>query len=284
MRYKTILAVLNETSRTEQVLDAASWIARRQESHLIGLYVIPAAKIYPSGATMGMPTVFEGYRDSFKDKMKETRDRFEARLKADALKGEWRLVESIYSDIASSAIISSQGADLVIACQSGGISETGVEDDLAERLVMESGRPVLIIPRQGHFAPRGEGITEKAVVGINGTPEAARAMFDAVPLLGMVRETRLVWVDPQTEHNEAGDVSGAEEAGLLSRHGINAVADPMVTDGEEAGRALIMRANDLGADLLVMGAYAHSRLREIVLGGATRRVLQQMNIPVLMSH
>ena len=149
---------------------------------------------------------------------------------------------------------------------------------------MESGRPVLIIPRTGHFAPLGEGIVEKAVVGINGTRESARAMFEALPLLKRVKETRLVWVDPYRQSGEAGEVPGAEEAAVLSRHGLKAVAEPMMTDGRNAGEALLMRANDLGADLLVMGAYAHSRMREFVFGGATRHVLEHMTIPVLMSH
>jgi nucleotide-binding universal stress UspA family protein len=140
---------------------------------------------------------------------------------------------------------------------------------------------VLIIPKQGHFAPRGEGIAEKAIVGINGTKESSRAMFDALPLLRLVKETR---VDPYRQSREAGEVPGAEEAAVLSRHGIKVVAEPMMTDGRNAGEALLMRANDLGADLLVMGAYAHSRMREFVFGGATRHVLDHMKIPVLMSH
>jgi nucleotide-binding universal stress UspA family protein len=109
-------------------------------------------------------------------------------------------------------------------------------------------------------------------------------MFDALPLLRLVKETRLVWVDPYKESEAAGSVPGAEEAAVLARHGIKAVAEPMMTDGYNAGEALLMRANDLGADLLVMGAYAHSRMREFVFGGATRHVLEHMTIPVLMSH
>lgn len=71
---------------------------------------------------------------------------------------------------------------------------------------------------------------------------------------------------------------------MLARHNIKAVAEPMMTDGHNAGEALLMRAHDLGADLLVMGAYAHSRMREFVFGGATHHVLANMTIPVLMSH
>ena len=284
MSYKTILVLLNDTERAQLLLDASSTIARQFDAHLIGLYILPAAKIYSDVGMLAAPMVFEGYRDLFKSKLEEVRKKFDARVKQDGLKAEWRAVDSDYPDIAESAIAHSRSAELVITSQIDRGAEGDIERDLVVRLVLESGRPVLIIPKQGHFAPRGEGIAEKAIVGINGTRECSRAMFDALPLLRLVKETRLVWVDPYRQSGEAGDVPGAEEAAILSRHGIKAVAEPMMTDGHNAGEALLMRANDLGADLLVMGAYAHSRMREFVFGGATRYVLEHMKIPVLMSH
>ena len=250
----------------------------------MGLYILPTAKIYADVGLVATPMVFEGYRDLFKSKLAEVRKKFEARAKQDGLKAEWRTVNSIFPEIAESAIAHSRSAELVVTSQIDYGPDGSIEQDFVVRLVMESGRPVLIIPRKGSFAPRGEGIAEKAIVGINGTKESTRAMFDALPLLRLVKETRLVWVDPYKESEAAGSVPGAEEAAVLARHGIKAVAEPMMTDGYNAGEALLMRANDLGADLLVMGAYAHSRMREFVFGGATRHVLEHMTIPVLMSH
>ncbi len=284
MPFKTIMVLLNDSSRTEQLLDAASALARQFDAHLVGLYILPTAKIYADVGLVATPMVFEGYRDLFKSKLAEVRKKFEARAKQDGLKAEWRTVNSIFPEIAESAIAHSRSAELVVTSQIDYGPDGSIEQDFVVRLVMESGRPVLIIPRKGSFAPRGEGITEKAIVGINGTKESTRAMFDALPLLRLVKETRLVWVDPYKESEAAGSVPGAEEAAVLARHGIKAVAEPMMTDGYNAGEALLMRANDLGADLLVMGAYAHSRMREFVFGGATRHVLEHMTIPVLMSH
>ncbi|HQY73422.1 MAG TPA: universal stress protein [Aestuariivirga sp.] len=284
MPFKTIMVLLNDSSRTEQLLDAASALARQFDAHLVGLYILPTAKIYADVGLVATPMVFEGYRDLFKSKLAEVRKKFEARAKQDGLKAEWRTVNSIFPEIAESAIAHSRSAELVVTSQIDYGPDGSIEQDFVVRLVMESGRPVLIIPRKGSFAPRGEGIAEKAIVGINGTKESTRAMFDALPLLRLVKETRLVWVDPYKESEAAGSVPGAEEAAVLARHGIKAVAEPMMTDGYNAGEALLMRANDLGADLLVMGAYAHSRMREFVFGGATRHVLEHMTIPVLMSH
>ena len=284
MTYKTILVLLSDTRRTQQLLDASSAMARQFDAHLIGLYVLPAARVYSDVGMLATPVLFEGYRDLFKSKLEGVRKKFEARVKQDGLKAEWRAVDSNYPDIAESAIAHSRGAELVITGQIDRGPDEDIERDLVVRLILESGRPVLIVPKQGHFAPRGEGIAEKAIIGINGTKESSRAMFDSLPLLRLVKETRLVWVDPYRQSREAGDIPGAEEATVLSRHGIKAVAEPMMTGGQNAGEALLMRANDLGADLLVMGAYAHSRMREFVFGGATRHVLEHMKVPVFMSH
>jgi nucleotide-binding universal stress UspA family protein len=284
MSFKTILVLLNDARHVQVLLDAACAIARQFDGHLVGLYVLPAVKIYSDVGMLATPAVFEGYRNHFKSKLNGVRQAFEASAKKDKLKSEWRLVNSDFPDVAESAIMHAHSADIIITCQTDIGPEGNIERDLNERLVMETGRPVLIIPLKGRFSPPGEGIAERAIVGINGTPESTRALFDAIPLLCMVRETRLVWVDPQRQKSESGDVPCAEEAMLLSRHGINAAADSMATDGRNAGEALLMRASDLGADLLVMGAYAHSRMSEFVFGGATRHVLANMNIPVLMSH
>jgi nucleotide-binding universal stress UspA family protein len=284
MPLKTILVLLNDANRTEQLLDAASALARQFDAHLIGLYILPAAKVYSDVGMVAAPMVFEGYRDLFNSKLAEVRKKFEAQAKQDDLKSEWRVIDSNFPEIADSAITEARSAELVITSQIDYGPDGSIERDLVVRLIMESGRPVLVIPKTGHFAPRGEGIAEKAIVGFNGTRESARAMFDALPLLRLVKETRLVWVDPYKQSGEAGEIPGAEEATVLSRHGIKAIAEPMMTTGRNAGEALLMRANDLGADLLVMGGYAHSRMSEFVFGGATRHVLEHMKIPVLMSH
>ncbi len=196
MPLKTILVLLNDPGRTQQLLDAASALARQFDAHLVGLYVLPAAKVYSDVGMVATPMVFEGYRDLFKSKLEEVRAKFEARAKQDGLKAEWRVIDSGFPDIADSAIAEARSAELVITSQIDYGPDGSIERDLVVRLVMESGRPVLIIPKKGHFAPRGEGIAEKAIIGFNGTKESSRAMFDALPLLRLVKETRLVWVDP----------------------------------------------------------------------------------------
>src|SRR5882762_24017 len=103
MPYKTILVLLNDTARAQLLLDASSAIARQFDAHLIGLYILPAAKVYSDVGMLAAPMVFEGYRDLFKSKLEGVRQKFEARAKQDGLKAEWRAVDSDYPEIAESA-------------------------------------------------------------------------------------------------------------------------------------------------------------------------------------
>jgi nucleotide-binding universal stress UspA family protein len=145
---------------------------------------------------------------------------------------------------------------------------------------VESGRPVLIIPRAGS----GHELGQNVLVAWNGRREASRAVFDALPILQQAKAVRIVAVNPQSDEEAAQDVAALDIRGSLERHGVR--CEPVQTVGPRGGvgQTMLTCAKDYGCDLLVMGCYGHSRLREFVLGGATRHVLSHMTIPVLMSH
>ena len=109
-------------------------------------------------------------------------------------------------------------------------------------------------------------------------------MFDALPLLQQADEVKVVWVNPQDEGAASADVPAGDICAALARHGVKCEATEVARPQAGVGRTLLMRAAEHGSDLLVMGCYGHSRLREFVLGGASRHVLDHMTIPVLMSH
>ena len=121
------------------------------------------------------------------------------------------------------------------------------------------------------------------IVGWNGSREATRAVFDSIPLLKPAAEVLIILVAPESEKPDHQESSGIELTKALARHGIN-VRPFDVHSSHEAGQALLERAESRGAGLLIMGAYGHARLREFILGGATRSVLKGMKIPVLFSH
>ena len=170
-------------------------------------------------------------------------------------------------------------ADLIIAAQSPEEGFDGFEPEFAERIIMEAGRPVLVIPREGTFG----SVATHVIVGWNKSPQAARAVGDALPLLQKADQVTIVSVNPDAE-TAVDDLPGAEFATMLSRHGVTVTTETVSSPSGNPGEALLTKASDLGANLLVVGAYGHSRLREYVFGGVTKHLLQHMTVPVLMAH
>jgi nucleotide-binding universal stress UspA family protein len=148
--------------------------------------------------------------------------------------------------------------------------------DLIEALLFGSGRPVLIVPCR----PGPSQLRTVLVAWDEGRP-AARAVADALPLLAMAERVEVVTVGT-SRRDPSGDRSHMMRH--LARHGIVAHMTSLVTDQGSVAGTLLSRAADVNADLIVMGGYSHSRLREIVLGGTTRSILQTMTVPVLMAH
>jgi nucleotide-binding universal stress UspA family protein len=148
-----------------------------------------------------------------------------------------------------------------------------------ERMLLKSGGPLLIIPN----AWRGETIGDKIVVGWNATREARHAVSDAIALLVAARSVTVLLIDPE-EHWGHGQEPGADVALYLTRHGAPVAIEKLAAHGLSVAEALLGYVKQHAADLLVLGAYSHARLRELVLGGVTRTLLARMPVPVLISR
>jgi nucleotide-binding universal stress UspA family protein len=271
---------LNETERNDAVLDQAAHLARIMDAHIAGLYAIPAVQLYPSTAFEAMPVIFEAHRDYFQKRRDKVKSTFLEGLRRNDVRGDIAVVDSASPLISDAVIEHGRVSDLLLLSQVDTTGNQGVELDLVDRVVMGVGRPVLVLPLKAKPVER----FGTAIVAWNGRREAARAAFDSLPLLRLAKEVRVVRVDPQCDEEASTAIAGSELAGVLARHGITAVAEPISGNGQEAGLALLTKVFDSGADLLVMGAYGHARVREFILGGATREVLKNMRVPVLFSH
>jgi nucleotide-binding universal stress UspA family protein len=192
---------------------------------------------------------------------------------------EWRSVEPAM-DITSTVVEHGRAADVIVASQSDPEWEMSGLFDAPERLALESGRPVLIIPYAGEYREIGKRIT----VAWSGKRESARAVFDALPLLQLADSVTLLCIVGRGADGEAGQLPGVDIAATLARHGVKATVQKSSADEIGVADEILARIADNGSDLLVMGAYGHSRLREMVFGGVTRHVLRHMTVPTLMSH
>ena len=151
---------------------------------------------------------------------------------------------------------------------------------LIDRLLLAAGRPILVVPLSG-----GKPQFARVLVAWDGGREAARAVNDALPLLERAEQVTVLAVrEPESDLGAHGETPCADICHHLARHGVKAKAAEARAEPGDAGNVLLTQAEDLGSDLIVMGAYGHSRLREIVLGGVTRMVLRHMPVPVLLSH
>ncbi len=280
MPIKTILVSLNHTERNAPVLKVATALAEKHDAHVIGLYVIPAVYVHPGISLHATTDVIEIGRKFFEQHASETEKVFKETMEKAGFRGEWRKEDGMSHLVSSAVVEHGRQADLIIVSQGGINSNSSAEADFSERVVLESGRPVLIVPNAGNF----ESVAENAIIGWNATREAARAAFDAAPLLANGGKAHITWVDSDLRTYDSDALPGAELATSFARLGIDTISEPTTAPDIDPADALLNRASDVGADLLVMGAYGHSRLREFVFGGATRKVLDQMTVPVLMSH
>ena len=280
MSYKTILAYLPTDKSADRVLDVALPIARDNDAHFIGLHVIPRVPLLYGVVAAEIPQSIIAHQEEMlgrtADKLKA---HFNARCKDAGVKSEWRCNKVKLDDITSDVIGQSLCADLIVVEQEGE-DAYGLPADLPSRIVMETGRPALIVPNAGKFSTVGKHV----VVAWNGSREAARAAFDAVPFMRTAQSVRILAIDPKSREGYDSIALGDEIALCLARHDIKAEVTVTNSGGIPVGDELLNRLADEGCDLLVMGCYGHSRLRETLFGGVTKNLLEHMTAPVLMSH
>jgi nucleotide-binding universal stress UspA family protein len=273
MSYKTILVHLDDGARRAERLQVGFDLAASFDAHLVALFALDAAYIPSYALAEGGATMQEIERRRRKEVSAQAEAEFRQAARRAAGKAEWRLA----MDGALAAVsLSARYADLVVAAQPE--PGDGRAKALAGELVLSVGRPVLFVPYAGRFTTLGKRI----LVAWNASREAARAVSDALPLLARADSVQLVAFDPASADH--GEVPAADVALYLARHGVKATAARQSAPGLDIGSQILSRAADTGADLVVMGGYGHSRLRELVLGGATRSMLEAMTVPVLMSH
>jgi nucleotide-binding universal stress UspA family protein len=281
MSYKDLLVVLDAGAPARGRIDVAAALAERFAAHLAGLYPLPIPQ-RPRELGYFDPAMLDPFfaeaRERARDAADEVRERFEHITKLRGVTAEWRLIpEGPEADPA----VHARYVDLTILGQlDPDRGEAEIIDRRPEQVALASGHPVLVVPYAGPF----ENVGRRVVVGWSATREAARAVNDAMPLLMAADVVNVLTIDAHEAPRGHGALPGADISLHLARHGVKATIEQTVSGDLSVGDTLLSRAADLGADLLVMGAYGHSRLRELLLGGATRTLLRSMTLPVLMSH
>lgn len=280
MGYKTILVHLDRGARSAQRLELAFGLAGRFDAHLVGLFALSAFYVPSSARADAGAQIIEMQHRFRAEAARDAEAVFRAATTRNTgVKAEWR---TSGQDALEVVRLSARYSDLVIIGQRerGAEEDAGLAPEYVEEVVLSAGRPVLLIPYAGRFA----GIGKRVLVAWNGAREAARAVSDALPLLAGADLVKVIVFDPKERPSRHGEIPGADFGLFIARHGVNVTVTQQGCKGEVVGEQILSRAADMDADLIVMGAYGHSRLRELVLGGVTRTILDSMTVPVLMSH
>lgn len=276
--FKDLLVILDTSRSCEVRLEVATALASRFGAHLTGLYTSPPPQVPAMIESQLTPELVEAQMRTLNEATDRVQALFQRRGEGSGFTTEWRVREGEAGEVAT---LHARYADVTIVGQEDPESDgLGSAADIPERVVMGAGRPVLVVPYAGAFKTVGQ----RVLVAWNASREATRAVNDALPLLEGASKVTVLAMNPRGGLHGHGDVPGADLALHLARHGVRAEASSLKSGDVDVGAMLLSQAADLGADLIVMGAYGHSRLREVVLGGATREIFRSMTVPVLMSH
>ncbi|WP_035373091.1 universal stress protein [Pseudoduganella violaceinigra] len=278
--YKTILLHADTSRSAPARLKIAAILAGQQQAHLVCAAMTGISRYaYRQHEPLPHDVMRPDLAQLVTARARQALDEH-AKLSAglDVQSLEQRLVND---DAYGGLVLQSRYADLLIVGQADRDDPaTGaLQQDLPEYLILNGCCPVLVVPFAGQFPTIGKTI----VVAWNGSTQAARAVAGSLPLMASAARVVVAIVDAMVGDDEHGEEPGADIALFLARHGVKVDVMKVASDGD-IGETLLATADQAGADLLVMGAYGHPRLREIMLGGATRTILGAATLPVLLSH
>lgn len=280
MSYKTLVAYSRSENELARVVAAIRAVIHKlPDIHVIGLYSIPSPIVYADPNGFIDPGMFELHDKQHSELSSKLKLAFQAEMEQLGLSHEYKIARSESGTAADAVLTSCYGAELLVAAQPDPDDPTATNESV-DPIVFNASCPVLLAP----YAPAMscEAI-DRVVVAYNGKREAARAAFDALPLLKTASHVEVIWVDAPVR-DEDEPLAGSGIVRGLSRHGINVSLSHVPSNSRYAQDVLRDYVVAERADLLVLGAYSHSRIRELVFGGVTRSMLNDLPVLTLFSR
>lgn len=272
MTFKDLLVQIDPSNESDAALEAAVILGRNFGAHVIGLHAVSPDFVPAYRAVELRETMLKLAQRQFEEQAAAAKDRFERKLAGTGLSMEWRAVRGTPD---AHLTLQARYADLVLITQP---DET--QRAMVDHLLIGAGRPVLLVPRFGRYSEIGT----RVLVAWDESREATRAVNDAIPFMAKAQSVTVLSVGSRSDARGGPPATPRDLAHHLARHGIRVESSFDVAGDLDVADIVLSRAADLSSDLIVMGAYGHARLREIILGGATRSILEHMTAPVLMSH
>ncbi len=258
--------------------DFAISIAEAFEAHLLGV-AFAYEPVIP-GSVMGgiSPGFIDAQRTESKKSARAAAARFDAATKREGVSAESRIISAGISDAADQLGQLARRFDLTVVGQPEG-EDANADEIVDEGVLFASGRPVIFVP----YIQKTRLKLDRVMVCWDGSRPAARAIADAMPFLKKAKQVEIVMVDGKKSFKN-DEAPGADLAKHLARHKLDITLKRITSPDIDTASTILSYAADSSTDMIVMGGYGHSRLREFILGGVTRGLLESMTVPVLMSH
>ncbi|MES2149444.1 MAG: universal stress protein [Pseudomonadota bacterium] len=276
MSYKTVLVQLDHSAQARQRIGIAATIALAEGAHLVGTVSSGIARYafhdhaFEPGLQLG-----EGRNAALRAAASRALDAFDSAAASFGVASHER--RQTDGDAGADLALQARYSDLVVIGQPDPAQAAfGSAPDLPEFVMLSCARPVLIVPYAGQF----EHVGKNVLIAWDGSAQATRAISGALPLLRRAERVTLAVFNPDSKH---GDQPGADIALYLARHQVK-VEVMREYPAIDVGNAMLSLASDLDVDLIVMGGYGHARVRQLLLGGVTKTLLETMTVPVLMAH
>lgn len=281
MSLKTILVLLDESEDSTKRLDVACKLADKNSAHLNVLAMSQQYVPYVAvGLDAGAAAVDVGQIEKSRERAQAIAGAAKKQIDAYGVLGEARWSSHETYGLREAAAVQARHADLTVAGQPAEGRSLGLREAALEGALLSSGRPVLLVPFDWEASIKAAHI----IVAWDASKEAACALADAAPFLDHAAKTTIVIVDPKPGHESLGPDPGADIAVVLARHCSNIELDRVPSSGLSIAQSLLDRATSTTADLIVLGGYGHSQLRESMFGGVSREMINKTTIPLLLSH
>ena len=276
-----MLVMLDEADDSTTRLDVACALAESHGAHLNALAM--SLQLYPlvsSGCDVGAAAIDAQQIEEARRRAQDVASTAKKSIDARGLLGEARWTSRELAGLRDAAALHGRHADLTIVGQPIEGRHLSLREAALEGTLFYSGRPVLLIPESW----RDPINVRRVVVAWDASREAAGALSDAIHFLEGAEKATIIVVDPKPGHGDYGADPGADIAPVIARHRTDVSLDRIPSSGASTTEALLTHSADVSADLIVMGGYGHSLLRETVFGGVSREMIQKTAIPLFMLH
>ncbi|MEF3130985.1 universal stress protein [Rhizobium sp. 268] len=276
MSLKTLLAIVGATDAGSDIKSAIE-LARESDAHLSILVV--GAALQPVTVEYPVTTAWIEQVQKETDALHQIRLQAEDMCRMNDISFD---VDCLYEDLfilQSSIGMRSIYADIVVGGH-GIRADVELRRAVVAATAFDTRTPLFLISSAGRASLKPTNV----LVAWNSRPEAANAAKAALEMLIAADEVHLVLIDPDSAYLKSGDEPGADIATFLARHGAKVVVEQLASGGRRTEEVLLQHARELGCDMIVMGAYGHSRLRERIFGGVTASIIEGCNVPVLMAR